>query len=69
MKFGTRWFFDLLKPNLKSDFLNSEKGSLPSGEEGGEGGNSQNFCFPTDFDQIWYNIVFLPLKPKFEDRF
>ena len=29
MKFGIIWFLDLLKPNLKSDFWNFERGPLP----------------------------------------
>ena len=36
---------------------------------GGLGGNSQNYGFSTDFDEIWYQIGFLPPKTKSEVRF
>ena len=53
MKFGTRWFFGLVKPNPCSICRNSEKGAPQEGG-GGESQKSQKICLWTDFDKIWY---------------
>ena len=67
MKFDIRWFLALPKPNLEPIFRNSEKGG-PWG-----GGDSQIFfkknCLSTDFDEIWYYMVFWSPKTKSDVNF
>ena len=50
MKFGTRLFSGLLKPNLKSTFRNFKKGAL--GEEMGGLQKFQKICISSDFDKF-----------------